>query len=338
MAPNAYTRPTSALLPIRQAAATAKRKVGTALATWYFNDESYKTVAAREFDSLTAENQMKWETVEPSQGKFSFDAGDQLVQFAVDNGMRVRGHTLVWHSQLAPWVKNLSGNALRQAMIDHVKGVVGHWKGKIAQWDVVNEALADGSGELRPDSTFAGLGPTFIADAFRAAHEADPSAQLFYNDYEIEAPGNKKTEAAYELVKGLKASGVPIHGIGFQMHVDPRYWASADKIRENFERFAALGLLIEITEMDVPVGEIPGTLQEKLDKQRTITHDIVAACIAVPSCSGITFWGFTDKHSWLNEPRWAKLRGTAPHYPLPFDAAYQPKPMAYGIVDALSGR
>ena len=143
-------------------------------------------------------------------------------------------------------------------MTRHINSVVGHWKGKIAQWDVVNEAIADGpTGELRPDSPFAVLGPTFIDEAFRLAHAADPSAQLFYNDYEIEGD-DAKSNAAYALCKRLKEAGVPIHGVGFQMHVDPRHWPSADTIRKNMERYAALGLLIEITEMDIPVGQLPG--------------------------------------------------------------------------------
>ncbi len=133
---------------------------------------------------------MKWVNVEPSPGQFSFQAGDGLVAFAEQNGMRVRGHTLVWHTQLAPWVAGLSAEALHAAMLRHITGEVSHWKGKISQWDVVNEAFADGrGGGLRKDSPFTALGPTFIEDAFRAAHEADPAAQLFYNDYALEDPG-----------------------------------------------------------------------------------------------------------------------------------------------------
>jgi endo-1,4-beta-xylanase len=250
----------------------------------------------------------------------------------------MRGHTLVWHSQLAPWAKGLRADGLRAAMTRHIQNVAGHWRGQIAQWDVVNEALADGpSGELRPDSPFAVLGPGFIGEAFRLAHAADPQAQLFYNDYEIEDPASAKGEAAYALCKRLKQEGVPIDGIGFQMHVDPRSWPSAEQIQRNFERYAALGLAIEITEMDVPVGALPGDIDAKLQRQREITRDIVAACVAVDKCSGITFWGISDSDSWLNSARWGQLRGRGPHYPLPFNADLQPKPMAAGILEALAG-
>ena len=321
---------------LRDAAARSHRHIGTAVATYHFGDPGYRPAAAANFDSLTPENEMKWETVEPHPGGFDFAAGDALVAFASEHGMRVRGHTLVWHNQLAPWAKALSGESLHAAMIRHIQGVAGHFKGRIAQWDVVNEAIAEGeSGALREASPFTALGPTYIDDAFRAAHEADPQALLFYNDYDIEAPGAAKTEAAYALVKRLKESGVPIQGIGFQMHVDPRHWPSAAEIRQTFERFAALGLAIEVTEMDVPIGEIPGTHDEKLERQKAMAHDIVAACVAVPQCTGITVWGVTDKYSWLASPEWGRLRGRLPHDPLPLDADYAPKPMYRGMADAL---
>jgi endo-1,4-beta-xylanase len=322
--------------PLRSVAGA--RKVGAAVETQRLREPAFAQVLAANFSSLTPENEMKWQTIEPAPGQFSFRAGDALVAFAEQNGMRMRGHTLVWHTQLASWVKDLQGEALRAAMLRHVTGVVSHYKGRIAQWDVVNEAIADGpGGELRADSPFSALGATFIEQAFRAAHEADPAAVLFYNDYEIEGPGAPKTEAAYRLVQQLKAAGVPIGGVGFQMHVDPRHWPDAAAIRQNFERFAALGLAVEITEMDVPVGEMAGDNAHKLEEQARLTHDIVAACVAVPACSGVTFWGVSDRYSWLNDPMWGKLRGRGPHRPLPFDADYRPKPMTAAIADALAG-
>jgi endo-1,4-beta-xylanase len=279
---------------------------------------------------------MKWDAVEPRPGAFEFAAADRLVVFAAENGIRMRGHTLVWHQQLAFWVKGLKGDALRAAMARHIENVAGHWKGKIGQWDVVNEALANGdSGQLRDDSPFTALGPTFIDEAFRLAHAADPAAQLIYNDYEIEGGDTPKGEAAYALCKRLKEAGVPIHGVGFQMHVDPRHWPSADQIRRNIQRYAALGLVVEFTEMDVPVGALPGDINAKLTQQRQITHDIVAACVAVDGCTGITFWGVSDADSWLNSAHWGQLRGHGPHYPLPFNTNLEPKPMVAGIVDAL---
>jgi endo-1,4-beta-xylanase len=322
--------------PLRSVAGA--RRLGAAVEARRLREPAFARVLAANFSSLTPENDMKWARVEPSPGQFSFGAGDALVAFAEQNGMRVRGHTLVWHTQLAPWVAGLSGEALHAAMLRHITGEVSHWRGKISQWDVLNEALADGpAGGLRHDSPFTALGPTFVDDAFRAAHDADPEAQLFYNDYQIEGLGSAKAEAAYQLVRRLKAAGVPIGGVGFQMHVDPRHWPDAELIRRNFERFAALGLAVEITEMDVPVGEMKGDGAQRLEQQKRLTHDIVAACVAVSACSGVTFWGFTDRYSWLNSRQWGWLRGRGPARPLPFDADYAPKPMAAGIAAALAG-
>ena len=334
--PSTEKLPTVEAPPLRTLA--GGRHIGAALEARRLREPAFAGVLAANFNSLSPENDMKWVNVEPSPGQFSFQAGDALVAFAEQNGMRVRGHTLVWHTQLAPWVAGLSAEALHAAMLRHITGEVSHWKGKISQWDVVNEAFADGrGGGLRKDSPFTALGPTFIEDAFRAAHEADPAAQLFYNDYALEDPGSAKAEAVYQLARRLKAAGVPIDGVGFQMHVDPRHWPSADVIRRGFERFAALGLAVEITEMDVPVGEMPGDLPQRLEQQKRLTHDIVAACVAVPACSGVTFWGFTDRYSWLNAPQWARLFGRGPHRPLPFDGQYGAKPMAAGIAAALAG-
>src|SRR3569623_1860566 len=289
--------------PLREAAAPTGRHIGCALQPAQLHDDAFREAAAANFDSLTPENQMKWEIVEPQPGQFAFQAAEPLVAFAAENHMRVRGHTLVWHSQLAPWVMGLAGEALHAAMLSHVQGVAGHWKGKIAQWDVVNEALADGpSGRLRTDSPFSTLGPSFIADAYRAAHQADPDAQLFYNDYEIEGTGPPKSDAAIALVKRLKEGGVPIHGVGLQMHVDPRHWPAPERIRANLQRFAALGVKVEFTEMDVAVGEIAGSIDQKLDRQRTLPHDIVVVCLAVEGCKGITVRGEDGRGDRVERP------------------------------------
>jgi endo-1,4-beta-xylanase len=322
---------------LRAAAGPTRRHIGVAAATWFFENPEYGRVAAREFDSLTAENEMKWYAIEPEPGRFTFEAGDRLVAFAEEHGMRMRGHTLVWHSQLAPWVKALQGEALRAAMRRHTTQTVAHYRGRLKQWDVVNEALDD-SGKLRLDSPFSALGFEYIEDAFRAARAADPKAELFYNDYDIEAPNSAKTAGAYDLVKRLKQRGVPIDGIGFQMHVDPRRWPSSDEMRQTFERFAALGLRVELTEVDVPIGEIPGSEAEKLNAQSEIARGVVKACLAVPACSGLTFWGLTDRHSWLSSPEWAKLRGNGPHRPLLLDEQYRRKPVYAGVLAALRGR
>jgi endo-1,4-beta-xylanase len=324
--------------PLRAAAEAAHRRIGTAVMSARLNNPEARALVSRQFNSLSPENEMKWGYVEPRQGVFAFAPGDRLVAFAKENAIRMRGHTLVWHQQMPGWARHLQGDQLRAAMASHIAGVAGHWRGQIGAWDVVNEALADGSaGGLRTDSPFTALGPDFIDQAFKLAHEADPQAQLFYNDYEIEGIGVPKSEAAFQLCKRLKEAGVPIAGVGFQMHVDPRHWPSAEAIRANIARYAALGLLVEFTEMDVPVGELPGDAQQKLQQQKQIAHDIVAACVAEQACTAVTFWGLTDRDSWLNDPHWGKLRGNGPHQPLLFDAQMHPKPIVQGVLDAFAG-
>jgi endo-1,4-beta-xylanase len=328
--------------PLRQQGVAAHRRIGTALMSRQLANARLRDLVANHFDSLTAENEMKWAATEPQPGRFSFDAGDGLVAFATEHAMRVRGHTLVWHFQLAPWVRDLPTEALREAMQRHIRALVEHWRGKIAQWDVVNEALndgADGNAEPLRDSPFLKLGPSYLDEAFRAAHAADPEVLLFYNDYGIEAgEGDAKSDAAYRLCTRLRQAGVPIHGIGMQMHVDPRRWPRAEQIQRNAARFAALGLDVEFTELDVPVGQIRGSPDDKLRSQRAIAHDLVAACLRVERCTGITLWGASDADSWLNTPRWRDLRGRGPHDPLAFDRNLQPKPMFFGILDALAGK
>lgn len=321
--------------PLREAAARSGRKIGVALATWFFDHPRYAELARSQYDSLTAENEMKWYAIEPQPGRFDFRGGDRLVSFAKENGMRVRGHTLVWHNQLAPYVKQLSGADLTRAMLTHVTTTVDHYKGQIEQWDVVNEAVGD-DGQLRKDSPFTALGPSYIEAAFKAAHAADPQVRLFYNDYDVEDLEAPKTQGAYRLVKALKDAGVPIHGMGFQVHVDPRRWPTSEVMQRTFEHFAALGLDIELTEIDVPVGELPGTMEQKLAAQKEIARGVVRACLAVARCTGMTLWGLTDRHSWLASAEWAPLRGKGPHLPLPFDESYRPKPMHAGILEALA--
>jgi endo-1,4-beta-xylanase len=320
--------------PLKTAGARRERKIGVALATWFFEHPFYGRLAAHEFDSLTPENEMKWYAVEPQPGQFDFSGADRLVSFAKEHGMRVRGHTLVWHNQLAPWVKRLSGDDLARAMLNHVTRTAEHFRGQLAQWDVVNEAVGD-DGELRKDSPFTALGPEYLDRAFKAAHAADPEARLYYNDYDVEDLESPKSQGAYRLVKRLKDAHVPIHGMGFQMHLDPRRWPTPEVMQKTLERFADLGLDIELTELDIPVGEIPGTMEQKLVAQTELARGVVRACLAVPRCKGITFWGLTDRHSWLASPEWAHLRGKGPHLPLPFDENYRPKPMVNGILEAL---
>lgn len=316
--------------PLLDAARVPGKRVGAAVqSSLLASDASYAQTFARHFDYATAEWEMKWEVQEPAQGSFDFSRGDAIVDFAAANGMAVKGHTLLWHQQLPAWVETLPPGELRVAFEDHIRSVAGHYAGRVAAWDVVNEAIAD-DGSLRDTVFLRGLGPDYIADAFRLAREADPQAMLIYNDYSAEGRG-AKSDAVYALVRGLVEAGVPIDAVGMQMHVSAGGYPSAPDIAANMRRLAELGLKINISEMDVRIGGLSGSQSARLERQRQVYREIVAVCVAEPACDAVTFWGFTDAHSWIDE-------FFGPDDPLLFDALYRPKPAFFGVEDAFLSR
>ncbi|MEV4514276.1 endo-1,4-beta-xylanase [Dactylosporangium sp. NPDC049525] len=265
------------------AAAQSGRYFGTAIAASRLGDSTYTTVAGREFNMITAENEMKPDATEPQRGQFSFSSGDQIYNWATQRGMKVRGHTLAWHSQQPGWMQSLSGSNLRQAMIDHINGVMGHYKGKLAYWDVVNEALnEDGS---RRQSNLQGTGNDWIEVAFRTARNADPAAKLCYNDYNVENWSYGKTQGMYNMVRDFKSRGVPIDCVGLQTH-----FTGGSSLPGNFQTtlssFAALGVDVALTEVDVT------------NASTSQYAGLTQACINVPRCVGITVWGVRDSDSW----------------------------------------
>jgi endo-1,4-beta-xylanase len=308
-------------------------RIGTAVAAGPLNNnETYREVLAREFNSVTAENVMKWQTLQPQRGNFNFGPGDTLVGFAADNDMEVYGHTLVWHNQLPFWVNQVTDpEEFRDVVKEHVQTVVGHYQGRVNRWDVVNEPIADQGGALRDTLFLERLGPDYIADAFRWAHEADPDADLYINDYNVSwvhPENDDKGEAFYELVKGLVEDGVPIDGVGFQGHYHvTSYMSFMDEpvdqqhVTEHLRRFADLGLKVAITEVDVGIplfGDDATSVQ--LHAQAGQYGLLMQACLRTPGCDTFTVWGFTDNHSWIpgHRPGW----GAATI----FDTDYEPKP------------
>ncbi|MFD1146149.1 endo-1,4-beta-xylanase [Saccharothrix hoggarensis] len=268
----------------------------------FTKDLEYRSVLASEFSSVSAENQMKWEYIHPEQGRYNFGMADRIVRFAQLNRQVVRGHTLLWHSQNPAWVEqgDFTPEQLREILREHITTVVGRYKGKIQQWDVANEIFND-SGALRTTDNIwiRELGPGIIADAFRWAHEADPKAQLYFNDYNVESV-NPKSNAYYALIKDLLAQGVPVHGFSAQSHLSTRYGFPGD-LQANLQRFADLGLGTAITELDVrmdlPANGVPTA--EMLEKQADYYRRTLTACLNVEGCDSFTIWGFTDKYSWV---------------------------------------
>jgi endo-1,4-beta-xylanase len=295
------------------------------------DEQSYASVLAAQFDSVTAENAMKWEPLQPEPRVWRFEPADALVAFARAHRMRVRGHALVWHNQLPSWVsEQMSREELAAALEEHVTAAVAHFRGKVAVWDVVNEALINSGDGLRPTLFERRLGDGYIAQAFRAARAADPGALLFYNDFGAEGLG-PKSDRVFALMKALRAEGVPVDGVGLQMHLDASKHPSAGDIRANIHRLGELGLVVEITEMDVRLRGLAGARAARLEAQRALYRDVAAACVEEPACKAITLWGFTDAHSWIHSFFGADE-------PLPFDEMYAPKPAFYGLRDALWSR
>lgn len=328
---------------LRQAADEARILIGTAVRFDQLSEGAYATTLARQYNMLEPENAMKWDAVHPAADKFDFSQADRIVAFAAEHNMKVRGHTLVWHQQNPGWL--IDGRympaELSRILENHIKTVVGHYRGKVFAWDVANEAYDEiALGKLRstlwhdsPGIGFAGKGSAYLEQCFRWAHDADPEALLFYNEAEAEVV-NAKSDAIFAMVKDFRRRGVPIHGIGLQMHISNLHPDIAS-ISENIRRFTALGLQVHITEMDValPVDSNGNATAEDLLRQAETYQQIATACFSHPGCSALQTWGFTDKYSWIGSHS-RHTQGAA----LPFDRNYHPKPAHEALREALEAR
>ncbi|MHA7966542.1 endo-1,4-beta-xylanase [Paenibacillus sp. CAU 1782] len=306
-----------------------------------------KDLLVRHFNSLTAENEMKFESLHPEENRYTFQHGDQLIAFAREHGMDVRGHTLVWHNQTPDWVfKNSSGGdadrvTLLARMKEHINTVVTRYKNDIYAWDVVNEAVSDSGPEMLRSSRWRDIiGDDFIAKAFHYAHEADPAALLFYNDYNESVP--EKREKIHSLVKSLKEQEVPIHGVGLQAHWNLEV-PSVDHIRQAIERYASLGLQLHITELDVSVflhedrrTDVTEPTSEMLEKQAERYDQFFSLFREYSSnVTSVTFWGACDRYTWLDG---FPVRGRK-NWPFLFDEEGQPKASFWKVVEgAKEGR
>jgi len=293
----------------------------------------------KHFNSLTAENVMKPGPIHPEENRYAWENADRIVDFAQKNGMKMRGHTLCWHNQTGAWMfKDSQGNQVGkeialQRLKDHIKHVVTRYKGKVYAWDVVNEAVVDDNDPVKVFRETPWLkicGEEYIALAFKYAHEADPDALLFYNDYNTENP--VKREKIYNMVKKMISEGVPVHGVGLQGH-----WKtdnpSEENIRKSIERFSSLGIKVQITELDVTIytsrtdtvgmGFTPDREKKQSDFYRMAFKVFRENQTAI---SGVTFWNITDARSWLDRPN-KKV------YPLLFDGKLKPKKAYWEVVN-----
>jgi endo-1,4-beta-xylanase len=301
----------------------------------------------REFNSVTPENAMKMGPIHPDEDRYFWRDADSIVSFAQQHGLKVRGHNLCWHSQTPRWMfvdkegKTVSKEVLLQRLKDHITTVVKRYKGKLYAWDVVNEAISDKPDEYLRNSEWLKIcGEEYIAKAFQYAHEADPAAMLFYNDYnEISAV---KREKIYRLVKSLKDAGVPIHGVGLQAH-----WAVNEPSRlqldSTIKKFADLGLKVQITELDISVYPKEHTARERRpgdedtafsDLKEQQQREVYKMAFEIfrkyrKSLSGVTFWNVSDRYSWLDD---FPVRNRK-DYPLLFDRDRKRKKVYWDVVN-----
>ena len=329
--------------------------IGTAIDVAALDDPTYAGIAAEQFSSATAENAMKWETLEPVRGQYNWGPAEEFMAFAEANRQRVRGHVLVWNNQLPGWLTEGVANGsigkaeLRSILERHIKTVVSHFKGRIWQWDVVNEAVTDSWDSQNGAIGYKGfwyqnLGSGYVADSFRWARQADPKALLFYNDYNIDAFGDRgpldKTEFVYQMVKDLRARRVPIDGVGSQAHLSTRYGNySAFQIADALNRFAGLGVATALTEVDVrnllPAQQTSDTLNPLLQAQAYNYEALMQGCLASRHCISYTVWGFDDNHSWTNTWDFGSGPGAEALATI-YDTSYQPKPAYRALQAALA--
>ena len=327
--------------PLRDYAKAAGKSIGVAVPVWKFNlsdmNEAKTSTVATQFNLVEAENEMKIDATEPSRNNFSLGSARQLTGFAATHGMDVRGHTLVWHSQVPGWIsqdgkKNDKGwtkEQLTDIMQSHINGVAGGLKGTIREWDVVNECLDDDQSvvwsnpeayNLRSTVWKNVIGEEFLVKAFRMAHEADPEAKLFINDYGVEFMGDPKAEAYYNLVKKLVEQGAPIHGVGFQCHLTTGQ-LNAKRLKDNLKRYADLGLEVAVTELDIAQYNPNDPNAARIQAEDYCAA--VMAALSVENCRTVLVWGLCDPDSWRE------------NNPLMYDGGVKPKEAYYAVHAAL---
>lgn len=300
----------------------------------------------QQFNSITPENAMKMGPIHPQENRYFWDDADAIVDFAQQKGIRVRGHTLCWHNQTPRWFftdstgKEVTKEVLLARLKRHITDVVSRYKGKVYAWDVVNEAVPDtGTSIYRRSKFYTIIGEEYIEKAFQYAHEADPKAVLFYNDYNTENPS--KRDRIYQLVKKLKDKHIPIHGVGLQGHWSI-YEPTAQELEASINRFSSLGLAVQITELDLSVypkeherrqrrdtdkSEFTPEMADKQAAQYKLLFDVFRK--QKGKVTGVTFWNVSDKSTWLdNFPV-----GGRKDYPLLFDQSYQPKKAFWSVVN-----
>lgn len=278
-------------------ATKANMYFGVAIQPGDILDENKAKLIAENFNALVPENTMKMVNIRPTKKLWNFSDMDKMVDFAQKHKMKVRGHTFIWHQQNSTIVNQIKSREDAFALIEeNINTVMGRYKGKITDYDVANEIFNE-DGTFRKSLWYKWCGTDLYEEAFRMARKADPDAKLFLNDYSHEEAGTAKAEAFYEFVKQMKEKGVPIDGVGFQLHLCTDYGINEDNLRENIRRFAALGLEVQFTEIDIRM-KVPGS-EEDIAKQAEMYQTLMRVLKDEPNVSTYMTWGYTDATSWV---------------------------------------
>ena len=325
---------------IRELAKERGRFIGTILNSEWFNDDiepQFEEIHKTQFNVVVAENEMKFDATEPKENEFNFEKGDKMVKYAQANGLRVRGHALAWHSQVASWVNDYKGQKekLLAVLKNHITKVVSHYKGKVAEWDVVNEAINDEyNADWRSQGSvwYEGIGAEFLDSAFVWAHEADPDAELCYNDYSIEWGLREGSKASFvvEQVKRWKKNNIPITCVGTQTHIEIAHETTPQNVRALAKALAELDITLNITELDIgfPKGSAGQLGAADYAKQGHLYRQFMDVFLEEPNMGEFVIWGLTDAHSWLDDQQ-GKTEG------LLYDKQYKPKPAFDSVMASL---
>lgn len=304
-----------------------KLNLGTSVSISDVSDEDTMKFIQENFNIIVAENSMKWESLQPTKTFLNWSDCDKMAKFANTNKMKMRGHTLVWHNQNPGYVNNISSkDEALECLKTHITESMKHYQGKIYEWDVCNEVFNE-DGSLRNSIWYKHIGKDYIDIAFQTAKEADPSARLILNDYNNEAKGYPKADAMFEFVKSMKERGIPIDGVGFQLHLSTQYTYDSQAIRDNIKRYNDLGLIVCFTEVDVRIP-LPAT-EESLKQQAYIYNDLFDMVLTEPNIDTFVVWNYSDKRSWV--PRAFPGTGNA----TPFDVDGKIKPFYTEMINKL---
>lgn len=331
--------PEAVKLPSLAQAYQGRIRIGAAIEPWQLDRPEHALIATQ-FNSIVAENAMKPSRLQPREGHFDFAEADRLVDFALQYGMAIRGHTLLWYKRTPAWFwLAADGKPADKAQVlarlrQHIEQVIGRYRGKIYAWDVVNEAIDPNQPNcLRNDAWYQVVGPEYLDAAFRYAHAADPAARLFLNDYSTTQP--RKRQCLAQIVSGMLKRGVPLHGIGHQMHIsldEP----GLPEIDETLSTFSRMGLENQITELDISLYPrhayfLPDSLDVLEARQAARYQALMTLVLAHPDVSAVTWWGVSDGHTWLNEYEnwWRRDR------PLLFDAQGRAKSSYWAVLRAI---